>query len=422
VAQEGVLRVRRLDAEGGGDTLAEEPFALDARSAATLEIPFGAEAGAYLLEGTVSPAVATSAHRVPPSSRVVTCVVVPRGDGAADIAIPGGGFEVLAARAPRTPPVIETWVGNPGGEPSRAELSWIVTYPDGTTSTGRRQLAPIPPGSAVPVQIPTRMELSMTADLSVEITGELSRGEDANPSNNAVRAVLTPAHLPDLEIEPGSVVVSPRHPTEATTVFVEGRVRNLGARTSPVTRVGLFPEGDLARVRDLRSLAGQPLDTIPPLAPGDSHPFRVRWDPFDNLGTEAIQVVADADFLLVESDRANNVVRVPVEIRSRWKLGARGMELQPNVPARGYVTLVARVANTGETDARRVTVRFYSQEDQIEEHFIGEGFVERIPAGEVAHIPLVWSLDGVDLGVPRRPSFTVQLKGSLQRLSSVTDE
>jgi hypothetical protein len=147
----------------------------------------------------------------------------------------------------------------------------------------------------------------------------------------------------------------------------------------------------------------------------------VRWDPSNNRNVNAIRVVVDGPGTLVEPNRENNAETLPIDVRTSWELEPVGIR-----PARSdkadTLRLVAAVRNSGETDARRVAVFFYSSLEQNDETFIGESIVERVPAGQTVEVPFDWDLSTTSLSEMPQVSFAIAIKGSLQRTSSVSEE
>jgi hypothetical protein len=293
-----------------------------------------------------------------------------------------------------------------------------------------RALIPIPVQSMTRTSFTVRLASAMESGISAEDATAFPPvppepgPDDADPSNDSLVWTVEESGLPDLEVLPGRVEATPAHQTEGVTILVRGFVRNRGRGRSQPCVAAMYPDGDTAFSSQLRSLAGMELAPIPALEPGQVWPFLLRWDPQGNLGTEAIRVRVDAHDVLVEPRKDNNDARVPLAIRSKFMLGAGGMAIgealapSPELPA-GGLTMQARVTNEGQTDARRVMVYFYRDEDQVEANLIGERLVDVVPAGETVVVEFVWDLRGVDLQQAVRPSFAFGIKGSLMRLSSV---
>ncbi|MDK2972953.1 MAG: hypothetical protein PWP23_2708 [Candidatus Sumerlaeota bacterium] len=376
--------------------------------------------GAWVLEARVTPQPAGAINASAPSALLRSLAVIADGTGRTDVAFAPEAFRLLPARSRTSQPLVETFVANLGEGTPLTRIQWTLRYPDGNVVTGERVAGRVGPGASLRVEVPVRMEMQMAADLTVELTGESDAEDDADLANNVLSHVLTADGLPDMRIVPGSVRVSPNHLAEGLTVFVDAEVENIGNGPSFECKAGLYAAGDEGYRETLRTIPGQLHDAIPSLAPGERWPVRLRWDPVGNLDTDSIQLVADSEAVLAEPDKQNNRVSVPVDIKSKWDLQARGVRLargrQP-----GTVVLIATIGNAGETDAQRVSVWFYADSEQNDETYLGEVLVERVPAGDQVLVPFVWNLEGVDVQAKRRPSFSMALKGSLQRISSASD-
>ena len=230
--------------------------------------------------------------------------------------------------------------------------------------------------------------------------------------------------LASLIIPEESIRVYPETLSDGLTVFVEGVIRNESAvRTGPVF-LSLFhgddealeePLPDLTSVRDYRFTA---------LLPGEQRPFRLRWDPMDNAGEYAIRVVADPEERLALRSRTAAGALIPLSVRTKARL-VTGDVLIGEGDTENSMRLVAEVGNTGETDARQVVVNFYYAQDQREDTKVGEVLVRRVPAGSTELVEFVWEPDREEIArlvEPVQPSFTIALRGSLQRVSSVIEQ
>ncbi|MCB2155632.1 hypothetical protein KQI84_12165 [bacterium] len=419
-AQWGELNVTRLH-DGKRIQAGVIPFELKAKERQSFPIRLEAPPGAYVIQANVHPSRTYDLNEELPSALSTDCLVIPDQENPeADLVIPTDAFRILPAKSKSSSPLAETFIANTGGKRPRARLIYRAAYPNGKVVEGSRVIGWVDPGKAVRSTIPMQIELEMTADLKVELISESMDFEDPNPDNNSLTRTVTAESMPDIQLIPGSLKISPPHLAEGVTIFVEGKVVNRGQTRSAGCKVALFPAGDTGFNEPLRSLAGQNGSDIPPLQPGSSWPFKIRWDAHDNLNVDSVQLLLDSDQILVESNKRNNLISVPLEIKSKWKLAPRGIAFKQDRP--GYLTLIARVANEGQTDARRVNVMFYRTTDQNDETFLGEVLVDRIPAGNMALIQFPWNLEGENMRQKVQPSFNVSLKGSLQRISSVTEE
>ncbi len=306
-------------------------------------------------------------------------------------------------------------VGNSGSLPASATLEWKLTADGSVMESGTANISAVQPGGVIWATVRPQTGLQKSRDLHLRIVTRTS-GEDVNDANDSARVAIDHGDFPDLEIVSDSITVSPNHLAEGATVFIEGLVRNQGGNQSWPVEISMHStEND----QPLKSFAGQPQSNIPALSPGETWPFRVRWDPFNNLQTETVRLSLDHRKTALDLNRSNGILDVSVDIRSKWKLVPLGTRIEPG--SQSHVRLIAGIENAGETDARRVVITFYGDTEQIEENLLGEELVELIPAGERIEVPFEWDVRNQDLQQKRAPSFSIAIKGSLQRTSSVTE-
>ncbi|MBI5153684.1 hypothetical protein HZA57_00470, partial [Candidatus Poribacteria bacterium] len=418
--QFGELTITRLS-NREPETAARLPFELQPGERRQLSAAVKAPPGAHTLTATIYPAPGTAMRQELPSASSTDCLIIPEQQPVAnDLAIPPGAFRILPARTRNSSPIIETFVANLGTMDASCSIGWKITYPNQSTVNGSKTVGSVPAGAVRRARVPMTMALDMTTYLSVSMTSNLEGRRDMNPGNDGITKRLTPRDLPDLRVAEGSLEVLPSHLSEGVTVMVRGEVENAGAVRSADCDVGLFAADDRSFSEPLRSLAGNLRNHVPPLEPGGRWPFLVRWDPREAGDIQAIRLLVDSRQVLVESDKANNEQLVPISIKKGWKLAARGISAREGGQPMTLI-LAARVANEGETDAQRVSVFFYKDEVQTQENLLGEVLVDRVPAGGMATVEWPWNFAGEDLTLKRRPSFSVGLKGSLQRISSVSE-
>ena len=188
------------------------------------------------------------------------------------------------------------------------------------------------------------------------------------------------------------------------------------------SKAALYKASDEENAEPLRDMTGDNYTLIPALLPGERRHVRLRWDPVDNSGDYAIEVVADTLHALVESDKTNNTATTSINVRTKSKLKP-GELMVARGEGEGEIMLLAEVANLGETAARRVTVNFYKSEEQTDENKIAEVLVDRVPPEETVDALYRWQIDLEEEDLSElNPTFTVALKGSQMRVSSVAEE
>jgi hypothetical protein len=235
-----------------------------------------------------------------------------------------------------------------------------------------------------------------------------------------LRVPLSHEQLPDLAIDQTSVRISPERPSDGLTIFVDLVVSNIGSTISGSAPIGLYAADDEAFENPLRDMTRRNQQTIPPLLPGEQFPVRLRWDPHSNAGPQKIVAMLDPHRLQLEARRNNNSVTRELNVRTKWQLRPGLLRLS-DPQDDGSVLLTAEVGNSGETEAQRVTVTFFSSQTQSEQTRLAEMTIDRIDASTTTTVSHRWSvLEKPPLAEDRTPpSFTVSLKGSQQRISSV---
>jgi hypothetical protein len=276
---------------------------------ATLRLPWKAPSvGAYTLTAVLDPArklVEMERHDNQASTEVVVAPSPARG---ADVAITG----LEAIVAPDRPGLLRVTVHNSGS--AAAQVPVALRAGDGTTAV--RLVGPISPGSPAVVEVPWARP-AVQARFSAEINPR-HRGDEVDPRDNSFDRDLRPAL--DLRVEGLSgFAAQPElgRPKEVTITF---RVLNAGRNeiTMPFrTAVTITPAG------------AQPhYITTPRLAAGQSvyvaQTVGVRAEEFD------VRVEADADRVMGEDDRANNIAtwhyKNPTPDVGRWvSIGPRRM-------------------------------------------------------------------------------------------------
>lgn len=263
--------------------------------------------------------------------------------------------------------------------------------------------------------------LKLPRELSSPYLLRLTIDERATSTTTVAQQEYTQAEFPDLEIVPRSIRITPDLLTQGSSVLVTLKVRNTGGQMGGPFRVALVSDKDGGPDSPLPSMTGDNDRELPALRPGAETEVRLRWDPYTELGRVRIWIVADTRNAHVERNKRNNTLPLFLDFRSKWKLRAGPIGFRPIEG--GKVVLGALVQNDGETDARRISVLFYRSEEHTKENFLGEVLIPRVAAKSNQTIEFTWDISAED---PERlkgvkPSYTIQLKGSLQRVSSTTE-
>ncbi len=263
--------------------------------------------------------------------------------------------------------------------------------------------------------------LKLPRELSSPYLLRLTIDERATSTTTVYQQEYTQAEFPDLEIVPRTIKITPELLTQGSSVLVTLKVRNTGGQMGGPFRVALMSDKEGAPSEVLPSMTGDNDRELPALRPGAETEILLRWDPFKELGRTRIWIVADTRNAHVERNKRNNTIPLYLDFRSKWKLRAGPIGFRPIEG--GKVVLGALVQNDGETDARRISVLFYRSDEHTKENFLGEVLIPRVAAKSNQTIEFTWDISAED---PERlkgvkPSYTIQLKGSLQRVSSSTE-
>lgn len=230
---------------------------------------------------------------------------------------------------------------------------------------------------------------------------------------------------PRLRIVPGSVSWRPRPPTQGQTVFVSCEIENAGTATSAPCGVELRKDGPGGE--SLPDAMGTARRDVPRLAPGRRAAVEMRWDPFDNVGANKIQIRLDPG-TGIPSNPAEQVVAFEITAltKASFKVNRTWAEAGRNDILANRINLFAEVANNGQTDARRVMVSFYKGTTQTLQTEIGQVELDRIPGVGKTRAHYVWNFQpGADYteGQPLpQPTVRVWLRGSSQRFSSTSGD
>lgn len=422
---EGTLYLRLRDASGKQVVEDKTPFELAAGSTGTFARTVTAPApGAYTLSvGTSISSLATfSPNSLPCPAYEVTMVFGETGEPLVLLQDRVGYFPPLTGG--RRNGRIRVPVANTG-DADIEDLRFNVTTfgPDGAILDPPAQVrgGRLAAGTARLLFAETRMPRDVTGDLRLEVEA----WDYENPASprrllEKSSATILKKDLPDLRVITTSFRIEPANLTEGVTVFVRGRIQNYGGGMVSNSTIGLYSDSPAGPQDPLPNMAGPSELQIPALERGATWDFTLRWDPADEVGATSMWMVIDGRDQLAESEKEFNIAKLNLTFRSKWELRAGQIGLRRGAD-RDSVVLVAPVANDGETDAQRVAVRFFRSTEQTPQNFLGEVLVPRLPAESVQNVEYVWRLSPEDRAAKVRPSFTVSLKGSLQRISSATE-
>lgn len=278
------------------------------------------------------------------------------------------------------------------------------------------------PGTPRPVAFTIAIDdpnSTQTYNMTVNLQG---RGwkDDPTPEDNMIRIKHDPALLCDLMVDVDSIKLSEEKPTEGKTIFFDVPVTNLGSAPAQNTQIAVYDNNPLEGGKPLFNYVTRSEYTLPHLEPGCTKMVRLRWDPVKNAGENNLYIMADPKNQAPETNKKNNLAIVSVYVRTKALLKSLGIEIRQTPEEREKLTthLVARVQNSGETDARNVYIRYFKSKIQTPETMIGESFIKQIAAGEIVEDDYTWKLTEQETRFTYSPSFQIFLKGSSQRISS----
>ncbi|MEO8376974.1 MAG: C25 family cysteine peptidase, partial [Candidatus Sumerlaeota bacterium] len=327
---------------------------------------------------------------------------------------------IREANAPGTNARLAYVVANNGSLPAYGELDIHGTIDEEKVFALKRTTDILLPGRVASLTeglpIPTLLQKPLTVRFDWiqrnDQKQEISHGKES--------ITIDPTQVAELRIIPDSLKIDPPQPFEGGTVFVNGEVENIGKTCSAPATMGLYAATDTKLSTPLRNLASASLYTLAALKPGEKRVFTLRWDPKDDAGEQQIVAVVDTGFLNIETQRDNNRATALFHVRTKTKL-ASGTMIVENTADLTYVKLIAQVSNLGETDSRPISVTFYNSQTQSDDTKLGEVIVQSVAAGQTQEVPMEVSLASFSSDPSKfQPSFTIALKGSLMRVSSVT--
>ncbi len=288
--------------------------------------------------------------------------------------------------------------------PSRTFVDHMATYRIGTTLNTFEELD----------------SLVLTAELESTSQEEVSITE-----NNSIYLDKDMVALPDLAISREDITFSEETPTEGVTVFMDITVHNKGDGAAENFTVAAFDGNPNEKGRILRNVIhNRARHTLPYLAPNSRTNIRLRWDPVKNQGYQTLWFKADSNNSVPEKNADNNSAAARLYVKEKAKLQPGGILMKPQTEQekeKGIIRLQAAVQNRGETAARNIFVEFFKTEEQTPENLIGKSFIPEIQPGEQKLAVISWEIKSEERHQKVRPTYRIFLKGSLQRISSISD-
>lgn len=240
----------------------------------------------------------------------------------------------------------------------------VVQFSDagdsGSRPIGPQQVIPaIPAGSSATVQVTyATQDKAGTRSISVTVDPNNFIPESRETDNTAKVSleVQSPA-LPNLVVVTGNINLSPPAPTQGQVVTVRAVILNHGA---------LEARDVVVQFMDVTNGSSTPIgtpQTIARILPGSAGTVQVAYDTTGKQGERTIQVTADPNNFIVESNETDN------RAARDFTLGAppapnlvmlsSNIEFDPAEPRDGnLVTARATVMNNGTAPALDIVVRF----------------------------------------------------------------
>jgi uncharacterized repeat protein (TIGR01451 family) len=287
----------------------------------------------------------------------------------------------------------------------------VVQFSDATDSSsvpiGPQQVIPaIPAGGSAVIQVtyPTQDKAgSRSISVAVDPNNFIAESRETDNTAKATLEVHAPA-MPNLVVVGGNVTVDPPAPTEGQIAHIRAVIFNHGAREArdvvvqvmDTTAGGLEPVG-----------APQSIALIPP---GSAATVQVPYDTTGKQGERSIQVTADPNNFIEESDESDNRATKPLPVgappAANLVVLASNVEFDPAEPNDGdLVTVKVTVMNNGTATATDVVVRFEDVTDGTPVLIGRQRLIDSIAPGESATAQVTY--DTTDKAGERRIEVTV---------------
>jgi subtilase family serine protease/flagellar hook assembly protein FlgD/fibronectin type 3 domain-containing protein len=309
------------------------------------------------------------------ASRYQTALVIAalRGRFGANLTVPASGLVLDPPTAEEGATVhVTARVRNAGSAQAGPQRTRLY---DGDPSLGRMVgetvVGPLGPGeeATIAFDFPTE-DRAGTRTLYVVADALHEVRESREDDNAASRALQVDGLLPDLEITPLDITVSPDPPEEGETVTVAVTVHNRSERTS----LPVLLQIARGNPRAGGALLGQA--TLPAVAAGGQATLSFPWDTTGLRGSHELFAVVDGNFGLEELDEDNNQAFVLVTVSGPLPPG-------PDLEIALVQPVPARLATIPQALAVSVSVRNRGR-DAVSSTVALRGGPEGPPLGEQA--------------------------------------
>jgi subtilase family serine protease len=288
----------------------------------------------------------------------------------------------------------------------------VVQFSDATDNgsglpIGPQQVIPtIPAGSSANVQV-TYPTQGKTGSRTIAVTVDPNNFiPESRETDNSAKATLDlpAADMPNLVVVGGNVNLSPPAPTEGEPTTVRAVILNHGA---------LEARDVVVQFMDVTSGGTEPIgtpQTIARILPGSAATVQVAYDTAGKQGERTIQVTADPNNFIVESDETDNRVAKPFTIgappAANLAMLSSNIEFEPAEPLDGdLVTVRATVLNNGTAPALDIVVRFEDVTGGAPQPIDKQRLIDSLLPGESATVQITY--DTTDKAGERRVQVVV---------------
>jgi subtilase family serine protease len=262
----------------------------------------------------------------------------------------------------------------------------------GSTPIGPQQTLPLIPagGSAVIEMSYTATEQAGSRSIRVAVDPSNFIAEGRETDNTAtVTLEIHPSDRPNLVVLASNINFSPLTVSANDTVMVRAVILNHGAREARDVVVQFMDVSGGSQVP-----IGSP-QSLARIAPGNAAIATMSFTP-PAAGDYTIQVVADPNNFIVESDELDNLATKSLIVGAPPAANlvalSSNIEFVPSMPQDGnLVTIHATVLNNGTSPATDVVVRIEDVTDSASPQLIGkQRLIDSLQPGEEATVQVVY--------------------------------
>ncbi|MCC6167020.1 MAG: S8 family serine peptidase [Caldilineaceae bacterium] len=287
----------------------------------------------------------------------------------------------------------------------------VVQFSDATDSSSlpigpHQVIASIPAGSSAEVQVTYTTQGkagSRTIAVAVDPNNFIPESRETDNSAKAELEVMATA-MPNLVVVGGNINLSPPAPTQGEPATIRAVILNHGA---------LEARDVVVQFMDVTTGGTQPIgtpQTIARILPGSGATVQVAYNTSGKQGERTIQVTADPNNFIVESDETDNRAVKSFTLgappAANLVMLASNIEFEPAEPRDGdLVTVRATVMNNGTAAALDIVVRFEDVTDGAAQPIDKQRLIDSLLPGESATVQITY--DTTDKAGERRIQVVV---------------